>query len=680
MKVSSDKAVLLKEYKLRLSFASIQKGFLIPIGVAILLVGSPFGLGGNTSLAILLRNSVILMLLILWVVTSKEDSQIRFNCGIERLFLPFLLVCALSYIFSPYRFSTQLEIFQILLYTGFFYFLFNILNGPLIRKLFWAIVAGSCLQAGLAVVQHFLFHAPRAAGLFLNPNLAATYMLAGFSLALSSLARPGSSFFERSFSLGCLGLLSAGMASTGSRSLAISLPAVLLVWALFQNRGLWKGLAAGVLLCLALVVVPNPVGDRWVHEKQRDVYAFDRLKIWSQTMKILWDHPITGVTLGNYEYSTFRYRFPSRKEVGRYEKIFKDAHNSYLEIAAEIGILGSLLLIGMILVVTRRFFLAYRRAKTKDPEVEYYLRSSFLLITALSAQAFFHDVAHSPPNVLLGLFALGTILSEGLGLKEHYSPSSEITNSKWKDLLSAFRAKQTFFLYTSIILVVVIWPLFCLRIYLANNYYQTAFQNYLKQDLQNAKKVLLKAIFYNQNQPYYYRLLGDVFMQQFERRGNIQNINRAEAAFTTAVRLNSLDPELYYNLANFYHYLGKKMPNRLEFSEKAIRYYREAIALDPFRIKFRMRLTLIYMGLNRLKEARYQLEKCLELEPQFLAAMYLLKEVYRKMGEEKLKNKMARLMEVTTKKYRNYRPKSKYERMILLEPKKYFGEILGIEI
>lgn len=93
-------------------------------------------------------------------------------------------------------------------------------------------------------------------------------------------------------------------------------------------------LALSTLLLAALLLVPNPLSARFFSSLDlSDHSTSSRLAIWNEAAHIIATHPITGVGVGNYSNTvkpSALYREP------RY------AHNIFLDIAAETGIINSL--------------------------------------------------------------------------------------------------------------------------------------------------------------------------------------------------------------------------------------------------------------------------------------------------------------------------------------------------
>lgn len=113
------------------------------------------------------------------------------------------------------------------------------------------------------------------------------------------------------------------------------------------------GVAAGVVALLAVLVAIGSgfVGDRWGEFKQPDanqgnvsrlgnLNSGERYKVWDSAVEASSSEPLTGIGPGTFEY------WYSREGTG--VQFVRDAHSLYLEALAELGPLGFLLVLAMV--------------------------------------------------------------------------------------------------------------------------------------------------------------------------------------------------------------------------------------------------------------------------------------------------------------------------------------------
>jgi O-antigen ligase len=236
-----------------------------------------------------------------------------------------------------------------------------------------------------------------------NPNDLAAYSLLALGGALAIAYTRSEQMFVRRV----------------AASIAVALVVVIL---LTQSRGAFIGLAVGMglatlravlrrslslpLLALAAAVVafavPSTAWDRLsgigkltstetIAAADREGSAAQRFEIQKVAWQIVWDQPITGVGIGVYRAANAVYA----PELGS-----RDAHNTYLSIAAELGIPGLLLwcaLVYSVLAQARRS----RREQREASGLEYVWIERGLVAYLVAALFGTYSVV-SMPYLLLG--------------------------------------------------------------------------------------------------------------------------------------------------------------------------------------------------------------------------------------------------------------------------------------
>lgn len=224
----------------------------------------------------------------------------------------------------------------------------------------------------------------RASAFFPDPHMMAFYtgMLLPFAVAFFSVS---GSRAEKFFYAVCAAVLFFGDALTFSRGgyvglLGGGISALLLL----RDRLLIKN-PSRVLLALPLIILfvatlfASPFGARLF-----SILDFSegsnqgRIATWTQALAIIEQHPIAGIGIGNYAYSVD----PSASSRAPFY-----AHNLYLDIAAESGIIAALLWIGILLCA----FFAFARNKKRDP----FAVAGAVSIVIFSVHAFFEMPLYS---------------------------------------------------------------------------------------------------------------------------------------------------------------------------------------------------------------------------------------------------------------------------------------------
>jgi putative inorganic carbon (hco3(-)) transporter len=261
-----------------------------------------------------------------------------------------LLIAALGVLFIP--FAAQPGDSMDLLTDAFFkvicifVLLINLVDTPArLRALFkLVVVTGSLI--GLSAIRSYLAGefsvdgvrvAGMVRGIFGNPNDLATAL--NLLLPLAALLGLTSRGLARWFYFACAGVLALGVVATFSRAGFLGLLACtgVLLWKAGRHQRAWTVLGALVLAGVFLLVVPNGYGDRvgtiFGAAEDKTGSADERRELLKRAAWVALHHPVIGVGMGNFHIYSIR------------EKV---AHNAYLEIAAELGLLGLLAYLGLL--------------------------------------------------------------------------------------------------------------------------------------------------------------------------------------------------------------------------------------------------------------------------------------------------------------------------------------------
>ena len=146
---------------------------------------------------------------------------------------------------------------------------------------------------------------------------------------------------------------------THRRQLMWTIPALLLMTAallMTQTRSAWCGLIAGCFVILGLrkkvlllaiplgalvvlLLVPQTIKIRALSiADRREITAQERLSMWSSGVRIIRDHPWTGVGMGVMAQTYAHYREPDSPV--NLKRRLGHLHNNIIQIAAERGLLG----------------------------------------------------------------------------------------------------------------------------------------------------------------------------------------------------------------------------------------------------------------------------------------------------------------------------------------------------
>lgn len=265
----------------------------------------------------------------------------------------------------------------------FYFLLVNTLTSRRdLDRLLFSFVVGLLVAAmtgwlGHGAVVESVRYGTRLAGEGGNPNLLAFNLLIGISAA-ASLYFTASARWRKLFYLGSIGLMTAAVLSSLSRSAYLSLPVMGLLLAVrFRRLDFLRYALPGIaLVVFAALFAPERVVQRLLslnpERIEEDVSARDRFAMLPGIFRAFASNPITGVGLGRY----------ARWAVERGE-VAHGIHNAYLTILAESGIVAFVPFAAVLLLSWTEFNRARRSARRLGRREEPELRTLELRATLL---------------------------------------------------------------------------------------------------------------------------------------------------------------------------------------------------------------------------------------------------------------------------------------------------------
>jgi len=288
-----------------------------------------------------------------WVTNMGFRLDFRINVLKSQtvLILSFIFLLFLS---IPFAYDIKLAFTTVLIYLKLLllYILFvNLLTTT--RRFEWCIY--TVLFALLVAVGYGFYT------FFIQPSLVARVLrrVSGggtdpnfFALsAVSFLPLPFLFIFEEKklwrkiFWLTIFLLMIGGILSSLSRAGILGLAFVLLLLGhKMRKHRVWFWLATGIILAL-IFLLPGQLWERMqtLSSVGRDDSLRWRYKLAVGAWELFWAHPITGIGVGNF--ILFSFRWIDRHQV---------AHNTYLEMLAELGVFG-LIVFSLLLWITFRY-------------------------------------------------------------------------------------------------------------------------------------------------------------------------------------------------------------------------------------------------------------------------------------------------------------------------------------
>lgn len=430
---------------------------IIEVGLALLILLTPFAFGSVPLWAFTFMELVILFIVLVWVLKMINDGELSFprtplNLSIL-LFLALvifqiiplpqsllniispatgrfyydthnaivagepvgLIVPRLSGTVSLNPYATKGELIRLLAYMGaFFIVIGNVMTRAKLRRLLIVITATGFLVALFALIQHFTWNGKvywfyeytlggGPFGPFINKNNFAGYinLIIPVTLAMSiyekdkakktlfafmalvmalaiflSMSRAGVIAFMGSMAFmgGMLFLLRRQF----SQKLVFFIPALFLF---------------SVIIYLAFIGM-EPVVERLSTLTEKATYNRElRWGVWASTIEVIKDYPVLGTGL-----ETFETLFPGYRSLEASRLHWRDAHNDYLQLAAETGVIGLLIVLSFFIIFFRQALRALLHKKTANGQLIIGLLAS---VVAFLLSIVFTFNSHIPATALL---------------------------------------------------------------------------------------------------------------------------------------------------------------------------------------------------------------------------------------------------------------------------------------
>ena len=228
----------------------------------------------------------------------------------------------------------------------------------------------------------------RAAGLRADPNETAMLLVVGIPIAWYLALNAGTRYWKAVY-YAAVPLIMWGMVLTGSRGGLLAL--VLVIAMIIMNRPSVKKILSSLLVLVAVIATAPGVlldrTDRMVGE-EKDGSIQKRTELLIIGLKVVTQKPLLGVGPGNIGQAivAYEYRGHAEAEVPSYlfGEAFTVAHNLFLEMFGELGIIGGVLFLGVIFFSLYSYWKAHRRARRKGE----YFSLAYALLTAMAGFLF----------------------------------------------------------------------------------------------------------------------------------------------------------------------------------------------------------------------------------------------------------------------------------------------------
>ena len=189
-----------------------------------------------------------------------------------------------------------------------------------------------------------------------NPNILGAYLVIVFPFILAQMASSKRTSSQIVFFI-CAAVTAICIVLTWSRGAWLGAIVALVVFLIVYNfRTVWFILISASAVPLLAYVLPTDIINRFLSIfKMEDSSILHRFKIWNGAMSMISDNIFTGIGVGQ---SAFDAVFPKYAELGT--ETVEHTHSLYLQIFAELGIVGLVLFAIIIFMFVQKCFVGIK--------------------------------------------------------------------------------------------------------------------------------------------------------------------------------------------------------------------------------------------------------------------------------------------------------------------------------
>ncbi len=565
--------------------------------------------GGTTYLPVTIIRLFTLLTIIVWFANAGEKRLTR--SGLELYFLAFLVLAVIAFWLSPYKYLASQHLLNIIDYLIIFYIFLNFFAREKYNNVFLLLAIMAFFEASLGIAQAWIYGVQRPHGTFFNPDFFGSYLAMLIPVLLSFLA----DYFRKKFWIALpagisITVVCYAILLTQSRGafLAASIGGLAFMFLRFRRIGAAAVMAAAIVLFL----LSPGLKERVFNAGGKDPYSYSRLGIWKNAVERVAERPF-GEGLGAYRLGTQGRNFPAPDGPVIYSKIAESAHNGYLQVAVEMGVVALVaLLSGMIALLSK-----IKRFKNKDS----YTAALFAGLLAFLAHALVDSVFLEPALVITAL-ALAAALTAW-------------ADEKGSELLSIMPTRAAKIIFGASAIVAAVFLVFPLAGWM---YYNNAVENKGKEPLEHTIGKLEKAVFFAPGNASYHDTLAGCFFDRYAASRDAGYARLAGQEVDVAMREDPLEAMFPYHKSYLLEAMAGKEsdPNRKRTLEsEALDNSLKSVRLNPYNPFYSLNASNIAVSLGKLDMGAELLLRSLKYEPNFLPGRLALAGIFIESGRIK---------------------------------------------
>jgi len=647
---------------------------------------------------------LIVLALMFWgfKILSKEEFKFAYT-PLNIPILSFIAICILSLIWSN-SFFVSLKELPLFLAGPLLYFVVtnNISDERQIRRILNVLLIIGSLFGIYGIFQYngidFSFWMrnigrQQVFGLFGNVNYFAEYLIVPLPIAVSLFFATQNKLKKILLLIGIIAM-SASLTATFTRGSYLGFGVSLIFMSFLflisrgknfikRNKKIFIIILAVVIIITFLFIVPTPLNKSGTAiEKIKSRVSISqlsqsssikrRIAIWKFTVLMIKDHPLLGSGIGTYKYNTLKYQaefFKQGENRSLYPHGFADkAHNEYLQLWAEIGIVGLGIFIWLIISYFSCGLKILR--KIKDEYKQGMIIGLMGAVVAVLVDGMFGFPLHLPATVVLFWLALALTVAvsknktnaEEINIVQKDSIRGIKTEEDRKEKGKAEDNKGNIYrfkplLYIGIILLTIFLCVTVARPFVARTYWYYGSKEIKNKNSNEAIKIYEKGlkwdpylgfIYYDigkilQNKEFY-SIAGE-YLEKAEKYIDLPNLpldfaiiyikkGMLDEAVIKLKQAISYQPNeksilpLYSELGNVYLRLERYKPAEIAF--------KNALKINPDFVNAHYGLAGAYLQQNNQDGALEELKKVIELAPDSKEAQYA-QDIVQQIAQEKLK-------------------------------------------
>jgi O-antigen ligase/Tfp pilus assembly protein PilF len=593
-------------------------------------------------------------------VLKKEEFKIISN-PLNIPVLSFIIICVLSLIWSNSPFIGLKEL-PLFLAGPLLYFIIvnNIYNERQIKRIIGAVIIVGALFGIYGILQYNGIDFPfwignygrgKVFGLFGNAGYFAEYLMLPLPITISLFLVSKNKTLKILLLMGILTMASS-IALTFTRtpylSLVISFIFMLLLFVISQGKRLFKEnikifivIFIAIVLIVSLFVIPTSLNEKGtviskikkrtsISNIGNEFSTGRRTAIWKYTMLMIKDHPWFGAGIGTFKYNSLRYQakfFDQEDNRALYPYGAADkTHNEYLQLGAELGIIGLIIFIWIMLAYFNYGLKILKREK--DRYKQGMIIGLMGSVTAFLVDSIFWFPLHHSFTSFLFWLCLGLLIVMGLkGDEAGYKSKSNKKTTSTKNDIYQFKP----LLFICIILLAAVLSTLVSRPFIARIYWYNGFKEIKKENWDKTIKIYEEALKWD---PF----LGEVYYDMGKILQNKELYGIAGEYLKKAEKYID-HPDLPLDLAIIYQKSGKLNEASVKLKQ-AISYQPDEKSTLPLYAE----LGNVYITLKRYKPAEIVLKKALKIDPDFINAHYGLAGAY--LNQNKIEEALVELQNV----------------------------------